>query len=182
MLAHGEAQSTKDRREDFEWKNLFAQAEAGNQGPIALDVLALQVVEQLAALADQAQQTTTGVVVLLVLLEVAGQIVDAGGSSAIWTSGNRCRPWRAGNRPRWRLCSVVIAISNSLFGLERRRPGLIEPGARLNKFPVGDGSAIISAQDRNCTRRLGQSFLRPISRCRSGGRGRRPGTAALPRR
>jgi hypothetical protein len=49
---------------------LLAQAELGNQGTVTLDVLALQVVEQLATLGNQAQQTTTGVVILGVLLEV----------------------------------------------------------------------------------------------------------------
>ncbi len=61
---------------------LLAQAEAGDQLTIAVDVLALQVVEELATLAHHHQQTTTGVMVLDVSLEVAGQIVDAGGKQS----------------------------------------------------------------------------------------------------
>src|SRR5690606_21102468 len=56
---------------------LAAQAELLDQGLIATLVLALQVVEQAAALRNQSEQTTTGMVVLLVVLEVLGQVADA---------------------------------------------------------------------------------------------------------
>ena len=44
-----------------------AEAEALDDGAVALDLRLLQVVEQAAALADQEQQATTAVVVVLVL-------------------------------------------------------------------------------------------------------------------
>src|SRR5574343_363323 len=73
--------SGREFRAALSWlrSGLFAQTETGDQGAIALDVLALQVVEQLAALGNQAQQTTAGVMILGVLLEVWGQVVDASG-------------------------------------------------------------------------------------------------------
>ena len=54
-----------------------ADAEALDQRTEALDVLLGQVLQQAATLADQDQQTTTGVVVVLVRLEVLGQVRDA---------------------------------------------------------------------------------------------------------
>ncbi len=57
---------------------LLAQAEFFNQRAIRIRVAALQVVQQLAAAADHAQQAATRVVVLLVGLEVVGQFIDAG--------------------------------------------------------------------------------------------------------
>ena len=56
---------------------LAAQAETLDQLLVAADVLALQVVEQAAALTDHDQETTTAVEVLLVGLEVFGQVADA---------------------------------------------------------------------------------------------------------
>jgi len=44
---------------------------------IAAEVGALQVIEQAAALADHHQQTATGAVILLVALQMLGQVVDA---------------------------------------------------------------------------------------------------------
>src|SRR5690606_24981745 len=58
---------------------LSAQAEFLDQRPVAGRVLAMQVVEQAAATVDHLQQATTAVVVLLVRLEVLGQVHDAGG-------------------------------------------------------------------------------------------------------
>src|SRR6266545_7352489 len=54
-----------------------AKAEPLDQGPVAVDVLLRQVVQQPAALTDQEQQATTAVVVVLVLLQVLGQLRDA---------------------------------------------------------------------------------------------------------
>src|SRR5205814_531032 len=54
-----------------------AQAEASNQGPVALDVVVADVVEQPATTADQHEQTPTAVMVLLVDLQVVGELVDA---------------------------------------------------------------------------------------------------------
>ena len=55
---------------------LAAQAETLNELLVAADILALQVVEQAAALTDHDQETTTAVEVLLVGLEVFGQVAD----------------------------------------------------------------------------------------------------------
>src|SRR5688572_24048059 len=56
---------------------LATQAELLDQGLVALDVLALEVVEEAATTVDHHQQATTAVVVLLVRLEMAGQLLDA---------------------------------------------------------------------------------------------------------
>ncbi len=58
---------------------LLAQAQFFDERAVTLDVLALQVVEQVATLADELEQATAGVEVLLVLLEVTGQSFNAGG-------------------------------------------------------------------------------------------------------
>src|SRR5690606_9643426 len=58
---------------------LATQAQTSDQGAVTSSVLTLQVVQQLAALVHHADQTTTGVVVLAVGLEVVLQLVDVGG-------------------------------------------------------------------------------------------------------
>src|SRR5215218_7986082 len=55
---------------------LFADAEAADQLRVARRILRLQVIEQPAALADEHQQSTAGVVVLRVGLEMLGQVID----------------------------------------------------------------------------------------------------------
>src|SRR4051812_35784038 len=55
---------------------LAAQAELADERAVALEVLLLQVVQEAAALADEHEQPTTGVVVVLVLAEVLGEVVD----------------------------------------------------------------------------------------------------------
>src|SRR3954453_7475607 len=55
---------------------LAPKAEALDQGPVALDVGLGDVVEQAATLADQEHQAPAAVVVVLVLLEVLGQVSD----------------------------------------------------------------------------------------------------------
>src|SRR5438270_1475799 len=54
-----------------------AQAEAGDQRPITLHVVVADVVEQAATTADEHQESPTTVVVLLVDLQVVGELVDA---------------------------------------------------------------------------------------------------------
>src|SRR5690606_4981380 len=56
-----------------------AQPQPFDQLLVTVAILALEVVQQLAALIDQLQQATTGVMVGLVLVEVLGQLADAGG-------------------------------------------------------------------------------------------------------
>ena len=60
-----------------ELRNLFTQAESFDDGTIAIDVAALQVVEQGATLTDKTSQGTLRAVVLAVLLHVFGQMTDA---------------------------------------------------------------------------------------------------------
>src|SRR5688572_8106108 len=55
---------------------LLADAEAADQLRVAFRILALQVVQQAAALADQLEQAPTGMVILGVHLEVLGEVVD----------------------------------------------------------------------------------------------------------
>ena len=56
---------------------LLAQAELADQRAVALEVVLLQVVQQAAALADEHEQPAARVVILLVLAQVLGEIVDA---------------------------------------------------------------------------------------------------------
>mgnify|MGYP000202359935 CR=1 FL=1 len=62
-------------------QNLLTDAQLGNDSTVTLDVLSHQIVQHLAALTDHLQQATTGVVVLLVDLQVLGQLVDASGQN-----------------------------------------------------------------------------------------------------
>src|SRR3954469_9629046 len=55
-----------------------AKPEALDERAVARDVDVLQVAEQPPALADEQQQATTRVVVVLVLLQVLGEVLDAG--------------------------------------------------------------------------------------------------------
>ena len=57
--------------------SLLADAELGDDGEVALNVLLREVVEQAAALADHLVHAETAVVVLRVLLQVLGQVRDA---------------------------------------------------------------------------------------------------------
>src|SRR3954470_21876979 len=56
---------------------LAAQAELLDEGAIALEILPLKVVQEAAAAADELQQATTRVVVVLVTAQVLGELVDA---------------------------------------------------------------------------------------------------------
>src|SRR5687768_5454500 len=58
-------------------KLLFAQTQLLDQAVVALDVLLLEVREQAAALVDHHQQAAARMVVLVVALEVLGQVADA---------------------------------------------------------------------------------------------------------
>ena len=53
------------------------QAKAFNQVAIALDVFFLQVVKQAATLVDQAQQSAARMVIVLVRLEMVGQVLNS---------------------------------------------------------------------------------------------------------
>ena len=55
----------------------LTQAELRNQGAIALDVLLLQVSQKVAAAANHLQQAAAAVMIVLVGLQVLGEVVDA---------------------------------------------------------------------------------------------------------
>ena len=59
--------------------NLLTDTQLGDQGTVTVDVLVGQIVQHLAALTNHHQQTTAGVVVVLVYTQVIGQLVDSGG-------------------------------------------------------------------------------------------------------
>ena len=61
------------------WNILLTDTQLGDQSTVTVDVLVCQIVQHLAALTDHHQQTTTGVVVMLVGTQVLGQLVDASG-------------------------------------------------------------------------------------------------------
>src|SRR5512132_1182892 len=56
---------------------LAPEAELLDEGTVALDVLALQVVQEAAAAADELEQAPAGVVILGVRAQVLGEVVDA---------------------------------------------------------------------------------------------------------
>src|SRR5947207_1186438 len=55
---------------------LLANSERVDEGPVALEALLLEIVEQPAALTDDLEQPAARVVILRVGLEVLGQVVD----------------------------------------------------------------------------------------------------------
>ncbi len=69
---------------------LLTQTQFGDQRQVTLAVFGLEVVQQLAAAADHAQQAAATVVVFGVGLEVGHQFVDAGGQQSdldFWATG-----------------------------------------------------------------------------------------------
>ena len=56
---------------------LLTQTESLNDSTIALDVAVFEIVEQGAALTDEDGQRTCGVMILVVALQVLGQMLDA---------------------------------------------------------------------------------------------------------
>lgn len=82
-----------------EAEELLAQTQLRNQRTIALDVDALEVLQHAAALTDHQQQTTVGMMILRVGLEMLVQVVDARGQqSRSAPQGSQCRP-RDGHIP-----------------------------------------------------------------------------------
>ena len=62
--------------------DLLAEIEGFNQSAVSVEVGALEVVKELAAARNHAEQAAAGVVVLLVDLQVLGELVDAGGQKS----------------------------------------------------------------------------------------------------
>ena len=64
-------------------KYLLSDAELSDDSSVTLDVLLLQVSEHVAALTNHLQQATTGMVVVLVLLQMLGELLDALGQDCV---------------------------------------------------------------------------------------------------
>ena len=60
---------------------LLTDTQLSDQSAIAVDVLLLQVSQHGTALTNHLQQAAAGVVVLLVYLQVLGELLDAGGQN-----------------------------------------------------------------------------------------------------
>src|SRR5687768_11006571 len=71
-------------------KLLFAQTQLLDQAVVPLEVLLLEIGEQGAALVDHHQQAAARVVVLVVALEVLGQVADALGEDRDLDFGGTC--------------------------------------------------------------------------------------------
>ena len=63
-------------------KKLFSQSELVYDGTVTLDVYLLEVVEQVSSVTDHLLQTAAAMEVLLVGLQVRGQVSDAGGQDS----------------------------------------------------------------------------------------------------
>lgn len=71
---------------------LLTDTQLSDQGTVTVDVLLLQVSQHRTALTNHLQQTAARVVILLVYLQVLGQLLDAGGQGLQpEPPGNRCR-------------------------------------------------------------------------------------------
>ena len=85
---------------------LLAQAQLADDLLVTVEVLALQVVQQAAALADHLQQTLSRVVVLGVDLEVLGQVLDSPGEQRdLDFRATRCPSRGSGSSRSARTCS-----------------------------------------------------------------------------
>ena len=61
---------------------LLAQAQLSDQGAVTVDVLLLQIGQQVTAAADHLEQTAAAVVVVLIGLQMLGQVIDPGGQQS----------------------------------------------------------------------------------------------------
>ena len=61
----------------FDFFGLFSDSKLGNHFAIALDVMCSQIIEQAPSFADDFQQSAAGSMILLMCLEVLGEIRDA---------------------------------------------------------------------------------------------------------
>ena len=67
------------RAEAAQTSDLLTDTQLSDQSTIAFDVLLCQIVQQLTALTDHLQQAAAAVVVVLMHLQVLGQLLDASG-------------------------------------------------------------------------------------------------------
>ena len=141
------------------------QTELLDQGAVALEVRALEVVEQAAAAPDELEQAAARVVVLRVRAQVLGELVDPGVRRAICTSGEPVSP----------SCRPCLPTISSLASLVR----VMQPPFRRLRNP----SAPSEADARPRSRSGGQASIRrratarraPRSPRRSHGGGSRAG-------
>ena len=63
-------------------RKLLTQTQLSDQGTVTVDVLLLQIGQQITAAADHLEQAAAAVVVMLVGLEVLGQVVDTSGQQS----------------------------------------------------------------------------------------------------
>ena len=69
---------------------LLTDTQSLDDGTVSLDIYLDEVVEQRAALTDHLEQTAAGVMVLLVDLEVLGEVVDSLGEKSDLYLGRAC--------------------------------------------------------------------------------------------
>ena len=138
--------------------DLASQAEAGDDRAVALDVGLLQVVEETTALAHEEQQSPTAVVIVLVLLEVLGEVRDAvaqqrdlhlGGTGVALESGV------LGDDLLLGFCvSTDRHVELPIFHSLRGAPGPVHPGTLVPRpmhggcHPNGQLPKVISAPRR----------------------------------
>mgnify|MGYP000809117626 CR=1 FL=1 len=100
---------------------LLAQAKLGAYLTIALDVGLFKIVLKAAAAADHLEQATAGMVVVLVLLEVLVQVVDAlSQQSDLYLGGTGVA---LVNRVLGEISALVI-FTSSIFFINRRKPSI----------------------------------------------------------
>src|SRR3954447_11861410 len=98
---------------------LAAQAELLDEGPIALEILALKVVQEAAAAADELQQSTTRIVVVLVTPRVLVSSLMRCVSIAICTSGE---PVSVSCLPNFPTCSSFSSLVRGMLLLSMGSP------------------------------------------------------------
>ena len=81
---------------------LFSEVQACKNSSVALNILLLEIVKESAALTYHLKQTTTGVVILLVHLEVLVEVIDA------------CRQKRNLHLGRTRIAFVELTLLDNL--------------------------------------------------------------------
>lgn len=74
----------------FSWKILLSQTELLDDSAVAVDILLLKIVQKVTALTDHFKKTATGVVVVVVGLQVLGQVGNSLGENGDLYLGRTC--------------------------------------------------------------------------------------------